>query len=145
MRIKPVCCLKCGCPDAAYGLCSSHIISPHILLCALPWTTKMEHMLFLGYGSRKAQYLFCVPIKRAISSQRQQVHSAPWDRLFFFFLNTHFIWGTDTCKKCVAVYLCMICQFHSSQCYYFSDLALRLCLVLSYTLTPTEISSGITG
>lgn len=84
-------------------------------------------MLFLGYGSRKAQYLFCVPIKRVVSSQRQQVHSVHMR------------------KKCVAVYLCMICQFHSAQRYYFSDLALRLCLVLSYTLTPTEISSGITG
>lgn len=103
----------------------------------------MEHMLFLGYGSRKAQYLFCVPIKRAVSSQRQQVHSAPRDRLFF--LNARFIWRTDLRQKCVAVYLCMICQLHSAQRYYFSDLALRLCLVLSYTLTPTEISSGITG
>lgn len=101
-------------------------------------------MLFSGNGSHKAQYLFCVPIKGAVSQQRQQVHSALWDRLLSF-LNANFIWHTDRWKNSVAVYLGVMRHFPTALPDYFSDVALRLCLVLSYTLTPTEISSGITG
>lgn len=90
-----------GHPDVAHGSCSPRINSPHILLFGLPRTTEIEHMLFSGNGSHKAQYLFSVPIKGAVSQQRQQVHSALWDRLLPF-LNAIFIW--HQCKKSVAVY-----------------------------------------
>lgn len=106
--MKRVCCLECGYLDVSSGLCSPCINSPHILLFALPWTTELEHTLFSGNGSHKAQYLFCAPIKRAVSQQQQQVHSALWDRLFSF-LNANLIWHTDRCKKSVAVYLVMVC------------------------------------